>query len=257
MEVSTASAAAQAASAAYVSQWNRLVSQTNWEKGRIICGWRTALREKGAPAGEYSDEAWSRTVGGVSGQHVGRLRRVFERFGGAQSSYAGLYWSHFLAAVDWTDGEMWLEGAVQNGWSVSQMRRQRWEALGSVPSEKPREEEIVVEEPEGDAPPGDEAIPTALDASWEEPRAVDVSGPNLEEGPDFGEETGAAADVSAPAEARRVFEDLPELPHDLAEAVETLKLAILRHKLAHWAEVPSAHVLSALEALRELVVAPV
>ncbi|MBI1903609.1 MAG: hypothetical protein HYS13_21110 [Planctomycetia bacterium] len=257
MEVSSVDAAAQAASAPFISQWNTLVSQTNWEKGRILYRWRAALQEKGAPPQEFSDEAWSRIVGGVSGQHIGRLRRVFERFGHMQSSYAGLYWSHFLAALDWNDAEMWLEGAVQNGWSVSQMRRQRWEALGAVPSETPRDDQLVVEEPEGDAPPTDESIPAALDASWEEPQPVDLAGPNLDEGPDFGDETEAAADVSAPADARRVFEDLPDLPPDLAEAVETFKLAILRHKLAHWAEVPSAHVLSALDALRELVLAPV
>ena len=28
---------------AFVGQWNRLVSTTNWEKGRIICQWRDAL----------------------------------------------------------------------------------------------------------------------------------------------------------------------------------------------------------------------
>ena len=58
----------------YLDQWKRLVSTTNWEKGKIICDWRDALEASGAPALEYSDEAWSRRVGNVTPQHVGRLR---------------------------------------------------------------------------------------------------------------------------------------------------------------------------------------
>ena len=98
-------------------------------EGRIIHEWRTSLVDSQASPTQYSDEAWSRRVGNVSGQHVGRLRRVFERFGGVQPSYANLYWSHFQAALDWNDAEMWLEGAVQNNWSVAQMRSSRWLAM--------------------------------------------------------------------------------------------------------------------------------
>ena len=122
------------ASVEYVGRWNRLVSTTNWEKGRIIHQWREALRQAVAPAGSFADEAWSGQVGGVTPQHVGRLRRVYERFGEVFGQYRGLYWSHFQAAVDWPDAEMWLEGAVQNGWTISQMRAQRWEAIGAPPS---------------------------------------------------------------------------------------------------------------------------
>src|SRR4051812_31545091 len=100
----------------YLGQWKRLVSTTNWEKGQIIHEWREALRGSDAPAGEYSDESWSRRVGNVTPQHVGRLRRAYERFGAARGEYAGLFWSHFQAALDWEDAEMWLEGAVQSGW---------------------------------------------------------------------------------------------------------------------------------------------
>ncbi|HMP07031.1 MAG TPA: hypothetical protein PJ982_11815, partial [Lacipirellulaceae bacterium] len=123
-------APAEAAAEGFVGQWNRLVSTTNWEKGRIICQWREALEQSGAAVTEYSDEAWAQLVGGVSSQHVGRLRRVFQQFGSAFDQYEGLYWSHFQAALDWDDAEMWLEGAIHNRWSVSQMRGQRWETLG-------------------------------------------------------------------------------------------------------------------------------
>lgn len=33
----------------YLGRWNRLVSTTNWEKGRIISEWRESLLEAGAP----------------------------------------------------------------------------------------------------------------------------------------------------------------------------------------------------------------
>ena len=83
----------QPLAAVYVGQWNRLVSTTNWEKGRIICQWREALLAAGAPVTDYSDEAWAQLVGGVTSQHVGRLRRVSQRFGGDFDQYPGLYWS--------------------------------------------------------------------------------------------------------------------------------------------------------------------
>ena len=129
-------AATDQAAERFVGQWNRLISTTNWEKGRIICQWREQLISAEASVTEYSDETWSQLVGGVTSQHVGRLRRVFERFGDVSDQYEGLYWSHFQAALDWDDAEMWLEGAIQNGWSVSQMRGKRWETLGT-----PREEQ--------------------------------------------------------------------------------------------------------------------
>ena len=127
-------------SAPFLGQWNRLVSTTNWEKGRIILEWRQALVAGGASAAEYSDEAWSLRVGNVTGQHVGRLRRVYERFDALRAELTALYWSHFQAALDWDDTEMWLEGADQSGWSVAEMRRQRWETLGAIEADRPRED---------------------------------------------------------------------------------------------------------------------
>ena len=123
----------QTQSAEYIGRWNELISTTNWDKGRIICDWRDALIAAQAPPLEYSDEAWSKLVGNVTPQHVGRLRRVYQRFDNDRDSYDGLYWSHFCAALEWEDAEMWLEGAIQNEWSISQMRRQRWETLGARP----------------------------------------------------------------------------------------------------------------------------
>src|SRR5437868_9520616 len=86
------------ASAPFLGQWNRLVSTTNWEKGRIIHEWRQALVAADAPSAEFADEAWSLRVGNVTGQHVGRLRRVYERFDALRGEFPLLYWSHFQAA---------------------------------------------------------------------------------------------------------------------------------------------------------------
>src|ERR1700744_1391309 len=138
-----------ATSEKFLGQWKRLVSTTNWDKGRIIHEWRSALQVADADPAEFSDDAWSRQVASVTPQHVGRVRRVYERFGQARESYDGLYWSHFQAALDWSDAEMWLEGAVQSGWSISEMRRQRSETLGEVAA-------------------GDQATSEPAEADWDE-----------------------------------------------------------------------------------------
>ncbi len=254
----------------FISRWNRLISTTNWEKGRIIYEWREALVAAVAPPSEYSDEAWRRRVEGVSGQHVGRLRRVYERFGGVYEEYEGLFWSHFQAALDWPDAEMWLEGAVQSHWSISEMRRQRWEAHGAPADKKPRDEDIISVELDEDAvAPRDATLAERFAPSLERV----TGGPDYGEGPDFGDdqsdgsapwptETGVADDVAGdfasddePA-AVRPFESLPELPPDLDEAYEQFKLVILRHKLADWAEVSAKDVITVLNALKVLVSTP-
>ena len=250
--------------AEYLGHWNRLVSTTNWEKGHIISQWRRRLMEAGAPQQAYSDEAWSRRVGSVSGQHVGRLRRVYEQFGEVYPQYRGLFWSHFQAAVDWPDAEMWLEGAVQSGWSVAQMRAQRWEALGRPESERPRDEGLSASEPDDDLGPAEDSS---------SPSSV-VGSMSVVEGPDFGDESGASnpggdgagpgggaapwetTDPTSPVEPLRPFEHLGKLPDDLAEAFETFKLAILAHKLTGWTAISCGEVLAALDALKQLAAAP-
>ena len=156
-----ASAQPPDASQPFVGRWYQLVSNTNWEKGRIIHEWRAAMVAAGGPAAEYADEAWGQRVGGISGQHVGRLRRVFDRFGAVCPQYEGLYWSHFQAALDWDDAEMWLEVALHNEWSVSQMRRTRWETLAAVHDQQPPEDDAVAELDEDFQPPADDVPPTA------------------------------------------------------------------------------------------------
>ena len=67
---------------------------------------------------------------------------------------------------------------------------------------------------------------------------------------------GPAADGAARATLISPFAGVAELPDDLADAVESLKLAILRHKMAGWQEISAEGVLGALDALKVLVHAP-
>ncbi len=250
------------ASTEYVGRWNRLISTTNWEKGRIILEWRAALRQSSAEPTEYTDEAWSRRVGGVTPQHVGRLRRVFERFGEVFGEYPGLYWSHFHAALDWPDAEMYLEGAVQNGWSVPEMRIGRWEAMGGSPELKPRDAEVVASELDEDVSISDAArLPATISDSLGE---VHGAGESFDDDSDSGPRTRdadgaetprAVADAPAPAPVRP-FEALPPLPPDLNEAFDLFRLAILNHKVSGWREIARDDVLAVLESLRQLVLAP-
>ena len=136
----------ETASSEYLGRWNRLVSTTNWEKGRIVAEWREALIEAGARRPPTTDEAWSRRVGSVTPQHTGRLRRVYQRFASMRETYAGLYWSHFQAALDWDDAEMWLEGAVQNRWSIAQMQGERSRTLGALVEENVEATAVEVDE---------------------------------------------------------------------------------------------------------------
>lgn len=255
---------AEEVSTDYIGRWNRLISTTNWEKGRIIFEWRDALQKSDAPAASFTDEAWSQQVGGVTPQHVGRLRRVFERFGQTHDQYRGLYWSHFQAACEWPDAEMYLQGAVENGWSISQMRNQRWEALGGSPDLKPRDEDIIQNELDEDIDVRDESgsLPSTVSDSYGEVHdAGDLPSDEVEAVPfDVDDSSGSdAMDSMADAPTAtpvRPFESLPPLPTDLNEGFELMKLAILSHKMCGWVEITQDGVLSVLESLRQLALAP-
>ena len=247
----------------FVGRWNSLISTTNWEKGRIISQWRDALIESGVESSQYSDEAWVRRVGGVTAPHVGRLRRVHDRFASTYETYPGLFWSHFLAALDWEDAPLWLEGASGESWSVSQMRNKRWEAEGAVESKRPTNSEIV------DVDTDEDVVLPAQGGGRTKEYGDDsgvASGP-VHESPDFGEgeeltpmgggDTVAANATSVAAESNdepivQPFAGLPELPDDIADAFESLKLAVLRHKTAGWTETDADSVQKHLDAFAVL-----
>ena len=242
----------------YLGRWNRLVSTTNWEKGRIVHEWRAALVAADAPIAEYSDESWSSRASQVTPQHVGRLRRTYERFGKEFTDYDGLFWSHFAAAIDWDDAEMWLEGAVQNAWSVSAMRKQRWEAIGAPADQKPSDSDIIVTElDEGALPPGS-TFDTVRNPGNEEHFEADFG----DESADSAQRSTAPEDATdshsesvAPEDRIAPFANLAELPPDVTDAFEKFKLAILNHKLAAWQHVSREDIVATLESLKQLALA--
>jgi hypothetical protein len=269
-EAATAQDSPGEAGQKFIGQWNRLVSTTNWEKGRIICQWRDALIAAGAPVTDYSDEAWSQLVGGVTSQHVGRLRRVIQRFGEVFDQYEGLYWSHFQAAIEWQDAEMWLEGAIHNGWSVSQMRGKRWETLGK-PGEAPAEEDAALaDDMEGSAAAADGDIieesddaPFAITPANESIAVPPKKGASRETDDENVSESASASDAyeaepaRSPAKSRsRLAVEVDELPEDMAEAFEQFKLAIIAQRRLGWSETTPTAVIECLDALRELTLAP-
>ena len=276
-------AQAEEASREFVGRWNRLISQTNWEKGKVIAQWRSSMIASGVPVQLYSDEAWSRRVGNVTGQHVGRLRRVYERFGEVYSQYAGLYWSHFQAALDWNDAEIWLEGAVQQRWSVSKMRNQRWVAIGAPAELKPKDDEVITSELDEDVVTSfdSEALSGAtgmatlpegaktLAEYYDEPtdglnlqgkgKTANAQDTNSDDDDsDSGkskktdDKTQSEDEMRSTVTSGPLFGNMPKLPEDLDEAFEMMKLAILNHKLANWKLVPKEAVLEVLEKLRVL-----
>ena len=250
-------AAFEDVSTEHVGRWNRLISTTNWEKGRIISEWRRRLMEADAPSQAYSDEAWSRRVANVSPQHVGRLRRVYERFGEVYEQYPCLYWSHFQAASEWHDAEMWLEGAVASRWSVAKMRTTRWEAIGAPADQKPWPQDVVVAEQDEDVDP-------ALDPAYEEtlgqaPGVVQaLHSEDASEGAvsPFPALTDPSAQQPASLPPGQTWENLPPLPPDLAEVYEGFRQAILHHKRSGWREISRRRVLGMLKALKRLALAP-
>ena len=259
----------------FIGRWTHLVSTTNWEKGRIIAQWRETLADAGAPSTEYSDEAWSRRVGGVTGQHVGRLRRVYQRFGATHEQYSGLYWSHFQAALEWDDAEMWLEGARLSTWSVSQMRNQRWETMGAPADAKPHDDDVILSEVDEDFEPAQDRRPESQeDPAYEMGTYSEASGgeetpsnghdrgesqaardPDGESDTDGDDEPTASAAGVERAVTVRPFENVGDLPDDLSNALDSFKLAILRHKSEEWREVGRDQVVAAIDGLRELVLA--
>lgn len=241
----------------FIGNWQQLISQTNWEKGKIIQEWRTRLLENDVAAKLYSDPAWSRLVGEVSPQHVGRLRRTWTRFGKDYQDYEGLYWSHFFVALEWEDSEMWLEGAVQNKWSVSKMRYQRWETLGKLKEDEPNPRELV-------ANPDEEGVsmiasPANDGETVYKDDAPSIQGP-LREGPDFGEDADEASGNGLPGQSHldsnqdRVDIEaiLADIPAEIARPFRQLRTAIAAARTDDWSSVKRIHLIALVNDLKML-----
>lgn len=257
----------------YVGFWNRLVSRTNWEKGKVILTWRTKLIEAGLPRSIWSDESIAQRIGNVSSQHVGRLRRVFERFGDSERylehpDYSRLYWSHFQAALDWEDADQWLKKASNESLSVAQMRIARWESLGAPADKMPKPEELVTAEfdedvsPLNDSDANNDSSVVDLGSSKrsesggdEKPREETADEPIAE--PSY-EATPEEKEVwllkpKLTGEVLQKMNELPELPPALSEPVETIKRVVLELRLEGWSEEERDKAVVWLRALADLI----
>ena len=252
------------ASRPHVGRWNQLVSTTNWQKGRIICAWRRSLRVAGTQAKHGTDQAWSQLVGDVSGQHVGRLRRVYERFHEVRGQFKPLHWSHFQVALDWDDAPMWLEGAVRSGWSVAQMRAKRSETLGAISQLTSRDGGRLPPTPNEDVADVFERQPPLGTISGTR-QVVRMPSEAVSDGvKDHRPATNPRR--RAPAEANTTERNTPafvtptasydSLPRDLSTALLALRQAILRHQSDGWRRVSTEKVLAALDSLRQLTTSP-
>ena len=273
----------------FVGFWNRLVSQTNWEKGKVIHSWRTKLIEAGLPRRIYSDESIAQRIGNVSPQHVGRLRRVYERFG-ASEPLPNLFWSHYQAALDWEDADDWLQKASDEKLSVAQTRIARWEKYGAPPARKPKESEIIAEEPDADVNPfndsdadfgafdpgdaddfprsnggrreyesGDETIePTEGELGGDKEKKAKKGKNDAEV--DLGEFEGddepweSEPTRQSTADVLDGMSKLDPIPTDFAEPFEALKVAIMTRKLAAWDDVQPVQIAAYLSAMKRLLV---
>ncbi len=259
----------------FVGFWNLLVSKTNWEKGKVIHSWRVKLQEAGMPRRVYSDEAISQRIKDVTPQHVGRLRRVYERFG-EQEILPNLYWSHYQAALDWDDADEWLQKASAEGLSIAQMRLERWEKFGASLKTKPKDDEIVTAEIDEDVNPYNDEGSLAVEPKITE----DVDGKRAKEKKDdkedkkkkkakksqeseLGEFAGEvepwesdpdAAPEFTTADVLDAINKLDPLPNDFQEAIENLKVAILTRKIEEWKDVQPIQIAAYLSELKRLLV---
>lgn len=238
----------------FISSWNRLISMTNWEKGKLIHNWRLKLMESELPRQVYSDESWAKRVGNVSGQHIGRLRRVYERFGESVEQYTQLYWSHFQAALDWDDAEKWLQEASENRWSVATMRLNRWEAIGA-PADKKPQGDIPMSDIDEDVNPynDSETAVKPVDKPKDKKKSQDD---------DYGDSSGKSkngdsdvdlGEFSSPSDAFAKLKQVKDLPEDLKDAFEQLKVVILSHKISGWQEVDPQRIVTFLSAMKVVV----
>ena len=154
------------------------------------------------------------------------------------------------------------------------MCENRWEATGAAASDKPQESDIIYAELDEDtvAPfqpatdqssstyaPGDSTIRGSYDQA---------AGAQGFEGPDFGDATYQRSSGVVPAtasdsldgaprvvtdEAVQPFKDLADLPDDLQDPLDNLKVAILQHKANHWESVNEETVVGHLNGLIQMI----
>jgi hypothetical protein len=133
--------------------------------------------------------------------------------------------------------------------------------MGSPKDQRPRDEEVVSADVDEDIDAANDSAAATFGPSLGEVRdpgaGQEPDADGTEAGQhDLADEEAPWSDVPAAAEAVRPFENLPPLPRDLADAFEGFKLAILNHKLAGWRDTSLDDVLTVLDALKQLAMAP-
>jgi hypothetical protein len=165
--------------------------------------------------------------------------------------------------LDWDDAEDWLVDASENQWSVATMRLQRWEAIGSPAGQKPNDADIIMSEPDEDVNPYNDSD-TVLDGNRKgvEPnrdKDKKKKGDNSNSGGGSGSNSSGSSNdndfgnFSSPAEAFAQMKQMKDLPEDLKEAFEQLKVVILSHKISGWREVDPQRILTFLNAMKVVV----
>ncbi len=135
-----------------------------------------------------------------------------------------------------------------------------WEAMGAPADQKPRDRDIITAELDEDRSLGtdEKQVTTARTATVRDP-----GGDTETFAPDYGEAQDAspeqvAQSVSGRDEPPQIrpFAELPTLPADVSDSFESFKLAILHHTMQGLEEVNRDDVVSTLEALKALALAP-
>ena len=251
----------------YIGQWHGLVSTTNWHKGQIIHEWRVSLNGFGGGGGASFDETWSQLVGGVSGQHVGRLRARVRAIWGCLFAI----WRSILEPLSGRT-RLGRRRNVAGGEPSRRLVRRRHAAaavgnLGSDPSDEPRDGDLIAVETDEDFVDGSTAEKTPSTSSSGDLLVEDFATRKRKVPPDLilvtrtkflhASNSQSPPETSAAHRKRhgdlvRPFADLADLPDDLSEAFESFQLAILRHKAEEWQEVSLEDVLASLDALKSL-----
>ncbi len=254
------SPAIEEAAREYLGRWNRLISSTNWEKGRIISQWREALIEA----------AHRRPA--IPTRH-GAARRAMSRPStlagcGASINVSSPRGIRIRASIGATSKPRWIGttpkcGSKARCKTVGRSRRCKtsdrkpW----ALVQEQVEAEAIELDEDAADVPPDRPPEGTAASAAdagaaaaaVEDDVAIDAVGDGDSDSNDFAD---AAGSFEQEPVAPRPFENLPHLPADLREAFDSFKLAIVHHRIARWQEASLEDVLATLDALRQLALAP-
>ena len=150
---------------------------------------------------------------------------------------------------------MWLEGAVQNGWSIVQMQGARARTLGAL--EEPQAAEPTAELDEDATSPDPDRPPESISGSIAD--VFDAEPADAAPTTDGGSHDDApfdSAESYADEPPVRPFENLPTLPADVRDAFETFKLVIIHHRLSHWQEISRDDMFAVLDSLHHLAEMP-